>query len=145
MNDYDAVIDVTRSWGQAYLDGDIDRILKHYTPDALMVSFDGVIAKGHDKIREIYQHWLSPAAPVELHYETVELNLYGDIANHVVKWHGVFPEPYGFEMMCGACQTVLKKQADGSWLYVSEVVCADVDSVEIVETIAEKQRTMKII
>jgi uncharacterized protein (TIGR02246 family) len=144
MNDREAVIAVTRSWGQAYLDGDLERILSHYTENALMVSYDGVIAKGHDKIRGIYENWLKPGAPIELDYETVEITLYGDVASHVVKWHSVFPEPYGYEMMCGACQTVLHKQEDGRWLYASEIVCADIDSIEIVETVSEKQ-SMRIV
>lgn len=144
MNDREALIEVTRSWGQAYLDGDLDRILSHYTEDALMVSFDGIIAKGHDKIHEIYELWIKVGPPIELNYETVDITVYGDMAYHVVKWHGVFPEPYGNEMMCGACQTVLHRQQDGKWLYASEMVCADVDSIEVLEEYQPEQLAMQV-
>ncbi|WP_019531590.1 YybH family protein [Dasania marina] len=145
MTDREAIIDHTRSWGRAYLNGDIDDILRHYSDDALMISFDGIIAKGHDKIRKIYELWLNVGNPLELNYETVDVVVYGDMAYHVLKWHGVFQEPYGNEMMCGACQSVLKRQENGQWLWVSEIVCADIDSREVLEDMPNNSTNLHVI
>ena len=110
-----------------------------------MISFDGIIAKGHDKIRKIYELWLNVGNPLELNYETVDVVVYGDMAYHVLKWHGVFQEPYGNEMMCGACQSVLKRQESGQWLWVSEIVCADIDSREVLEDMPSNSTNLHVI
>ena len=133
MNEIDAVVDVTRQWSRAYLAGDIDKILSYYTEDGLMMSFDGIIARGRENIREIYELWQRVGPPKVFEYETLEAEVHGDIAYYVMKWNGVYPEPYGDEAMCGTAQSVLKRQADGRWLMASEIVCADLDSVRVLE------------
>ena len=129
MNELETVIDVTHQWSKAYMAGDIDKILSFYAEDGMMMSFDGIIAKGRENIREIYELWQRVGPPKVFEYETIEAEVHGDIAWYVMKWNGIYPEPHGDEAMAGTAQTILKRQPDGQWLMASEIVCADLDSV----------------
>ena len=63
MNDKEALIDSIRQWEKVYLSGDIDKILSFYSEDGMMMSFDGIIAKGRDNIRKIYNLWQRVGPP----------------------------------------------------------------------------------
>jgi len=138
MNDKEALIDGIRQWKKVYLRGDIDKILSSYAEDGMMMSFDGIIAKGRDNIRKIYNLWQRVGPPKVFNYEILEVEVHGDMAYYSMKWDGVYPESSGDVTMSGTSQAVLKRQTDGGWLIISEIICGDLDSItEINERIGD--------
>ncbi len=53
MDDREAIIDVTVQWEKSYMRGDIEACVSFYSEDATMMTFDGVIARGRDEIRNL--------------------------------------------------------------------------------------------
>ena len=106
---------------QAFFDafnrGDLDAVVALYEPKATLVAQPGQIAEGHAAIREALNGFL--AMKPTLTPEKKTLVAAGDIALSVVRWtlNGTGPDGAPVHME-GATSDVLRRQADGRWLFV---------------------------
>ncbi len=97
--------------------GDLDATVALYEPSAILVAQPGQVAEGTTALREALNGFLAMKPTLTL--EKDELITAGDIALSVVKWtlKGTGPDGEPIQME-GTASDVLRKQADGSWLYV---------------------------
>lgn len=106
---------------QAFFDafnrGDIDTVVALYEPKATLVAQPGQIAEGHAAIREALNGFL--AMKPTLIPEKKTLVAADDIALSVVRWtlNGTGPDGAPARMD-GVTSDVLRRQADGKWLFV---------------------------
>jgi len=125
MDDSKAIINVTVQWEKSYMRGDIDTCISFYSDDSTMMTFDGIIARGRDDIRKIYEVWQQVGPPKRFEYETLLSEVRGDMGYYAMRWSGVYPEPQGDVSRSGTALSVLERQKDGAWLWTAEVVSAD--------------------
>ena len=102
MDDRKAIINVTVQWEKSYMRGDIDTCISFYSDDATMMTFDGIIARGRDDIRKIYEVWQRVGPPKRFEYETLLSEVRGDMGYYAMRWSGVYPEPQGDVSRSGA-------------------------------------------
>jgi uncharacterized protein (TIGR02246 family) len=106
---------------QAFFDafnrGDLEAVVALYEPKAILVAQPGQIAEGHAAIGEALNGFL--AMKPTLTPEKKTLVTAGDIALSVVRWtlNGTGSDGAPVRME-GATSDVLRRQADGSWLFV---------------------------
>jgi len=127
MDDSKAIIDVTVQWEKSYMRGDIDTCISFYSDDSTMMTFDGIIARGRDDIRKIYEVWQQVGPPNRFEYETLLSEVRGDMGYYAMRLSGVYPEPEGDVSRSGTALSVLERQKDGAWLWTAEVVSADLE------------------
>ena len=127
MDDRKAIINITVQWVKSYMRGDIDTCISFYSDDATMMTFDGIIARGRDDIRKIYEVWQRVGPPKRFEYETLLSEVRGDMGYYAMRWSGVYPEPQGAVSRSGTALSVLERQKDGAWLWTAEVVSADLE------------------
>ncbi len=127
MDDQKALIEVTEQWEKVYMKGDIDACVSFYAEDAVMMTFDGIIARGRAEIRKLYEKWQQVAPPKRFEYETLMSRVRGDIGYYAMRWSGLYPEPGGEIARSGTALSVLERQADGAWRWTAEVVSADLE------------------
>jgi uncharacterized protein (TIGR02246 family) len=98
--------------------GDLELILSLYEPNATLVSYPGVPVQGRDGIREAIKGFLSLKGHMELHVDRVFQT--DDIGLLFSTWHirGTDPEDGSPRVSSGQTSDVVRKQPDGSWLFV---------------------------
>lgn len=107
--------DIVKNLTTAINQGDLDKALSFYEPDAVIIAQPGKIAQGKDAIREALAGFISlkPSLKTQA-YQVVEA---GDAALYCSKWTLVGTSPDGKRVeMGGASSDVLRRQADGRWL-----------------------------
>ena len=127
MDDGKAIINVTVQWEKSYMRGDIDTCISFYSDDATMMTFDGIIARGRDDIRKIYEVWQRVGPPKRFEYETLLSEVRGDMGYYAMRWSGVYPGTQGDVSRSGTALSVLERQKDRAWLWTAEVVSADLE------------------
>ena len=127
MDDKQAIIDVTTQWEVVYMRGDIEACISFYDEHAMMMTFDGIIARGRDEIRRTYQKWQRYGPPRKFKYETLLADVRGEMGYYAMQWSGVYPEEQGDVARSGTALSVLERQPDGSWKWTAEVISADVE------------------
>ena len=102
---------------EAFNRGDLEAIVALYEQKATLVAQPGQIAEGHAAIREALNGFL--AMKPTLNPEKRALITAGDIALSVIRWTLNGTGPDGAPVcMDGATSDVLRRQADGRWLFV---------------------------
>ncbi|MEE9170424.1 MAG: nuclear transport factor 2 family protein [bacterium] len=106
-------------WTQFLLAGDLEGQVSLYEPDALMVEVPqpGPIVRGHAAIRE----GLNKLHALKPQFELKILNALkcGDITILYSRWIMTGTDPDGNDVsMTGLTSDVVRRQPDGSWLFV---------------------------
>ncbi len=102
---------------QAMTHHDCDELLSFYEPDAVLVKADGTEARGHVAIRADYETYLDKV--VSMTAEAVWVHVVGEIATVRGKYNITFKRSSGEILeVTGSPIEVLRRQFDGSWLYV---------------------------
>ena len=102
----------------AFNAGDLDALVSLYEPNALLIPAPGQLARGKHEIRSALEAFLAGRPTINIQpvacFETPE-----GIALTHGKWtiRGTGPDAQPFEMS-GASAEVLRRQADGRWLYI---------------------------
>lgn len=106
-------------WTQFLLAGDLEGQVSLYEPDALMVEVPqpGPIVRGHAAIREGLSKLLALEPKFELNIQnTLKCD---DIAILYSRWIMTGTDPDGNDVsMTGLTSDVVRRQPDGSWLFV---------------------------
>lgn len=108
--------DVHRLWTDYFIAGDLDGLLSLYEPDATFAAQPGASVSGLTAIREVLSGFLAVRRKFEI--EIGRALQSGDIALLASSWklEGVQRgEPYETS---GRTADVVRRQPDGSWLYV---------------------------
>jgi len=102
---------------RAINDQDIETLLGLYEPGAIMVAQPGHVASGTAALREALNGYLALKPTLTL--EKNELITGSDLALSLAKWmlKGTGPDGASLQME-GTATDILRKQADGSWLFV---------------------------
>ena len=107
----------SQAFFDAFNSGNLEAVVTLYEPNARFVAQPGQIAEGHAAIRKALNEFL--AMKPTLTPEKKALVAAGDIALCVVKWSLKGTGPDGTPVrMEGTTSDVLRKQADGNWLWV---------------------------
>jgi len=109
--------EAVQAFFDAFNSGNLDTVVALYEPKARLVAQPGQIVRGHAAIREALNGFL--AMKPTLTPEKKALVADGDIALSVVRWtlKGTGPDRAPVQME-GTTSDVLRKQADGRWLFV---------------------------
>ena len=108
--------DIHKKFQDAFSSGDLDGLVALYEPNAILVSGQGQIATGQDAIREVYKGYLAMRPKITV--ETVSVFENADAALLHGRWNITGAGPDGSPIsMQGRNTEVLRRQADGSWLF----------------------------
>jgi uncharacterized protein (TIGR02246 family) len=118
--------DMNAAFADAYNSGDVERLLALYEPEAVLAPQPGLRAVGLDQIREALTELLALAG------EMTSRNSYcmqvGDLALLQGEWHLSFVGPADVRVdLSSRSAEVVRRQADGSWLYVIDHPFGDDD------------------
>ncbi|HKS51134.1 MAG TPA: SgcJ/EcaC family oxidoreductase [Pseudonocardiaceae bacterium] len=96
--------------------GDLEAMVSLYEREALFIS-SGQVAAGLEAIRETIAGFLATKPSFELN--VASLHQAGDLALEYYEWKLEGTDPDGKPMvLSGTGSAVLRRQADGRWLYV---------------------------
>ena len=97
--------------------GDVDALLAMYEPPAVFVDPSGQLVQGAANLRTALNKFLSLKPTLTLHHSRIVVA--GDLALSVVRWSmtGTGPDAKPVYME-GTTSDVLRRQGDGTWLFV---------------------------
>lgn len=96
--------------------GDLDGLLGLYEQGAAMVNGPGQVATGLPAIRESLAPFVALKARIT--FQPAEVAGSGDVALVQAKWTATGAGPEGPVELAGVTSEVVRRQADGTWLYV---------------------------
>ena len=104
--------DIHTLFFDAFNRGDVDALVALYEPYALLVTGNGP-ALGHDAIRKAYEKIVADGAHMELTTETVL-----EFGDGLAMLHASWTYHRGGDTSNGLSTEVVRRQPDGSWLFV---------------------------
>jgi uncharacterized protein (TIGR02246 family) len=116
--------DLARRFAERVNAADLDGILRLYEPTATFVAPDGSHATGHAEIRRMLSEMLT-AEPRITDVVGIESAFAGDLALMTNRWQMTFGALAGAPAITGSSVEVVRRQADGSWLYAIDRPAAD--------------------
>lgn len=106
-----------RAFHDAINAGDLEGMVGLYEPDAVFISAPGQVTAGSEAIRDTFAGFL--AAKPRFEHKITSLHRVGDVALKFFEWKLEGNDPDGTPMaLHGTGSAVLRRQADGRWLYV---------------------------
>jgi uncharacterized protein (TIGR02246 family) len=96
----------------AFNRGDLEALVALYEPNALLVTGSGPVF-GHEAIRHAYRHILAHGTGMELKTHTVFESTEG-----LAVLHANWTYHLGENAIAGLSTEVVRRQPDGSWLFV---------------------------
>ena len=102
--------ELSRAFTEAINDGDVERALELWTPDAAMVGAGGETIRGRDALAAVLQALIDSGARVETEIST--LHLAGSVA--VATGFLTLSSPEGFTQRSSSV-VLYERAADGSW------------------------------
>jgi uncharacterized protein (TIGR02246 family) len=109
--------DLARAWGETYAARDLDAMMALFAPEAIWISDEGAVLEGHDAIRGVFADFMS----LDAVYEVTEQVIHeaGGVALVLARWTVKGKDAEGNPVeLGGRTADVLRRQPDGSWLYV---------------------------
>ena len=112
-----AVLAAVRSLDAAFNAGDLDGVLQHYEPDALLVVQPGVTVSGPDALRRVFPALMNLGSGVHVVESTVLAS--GDLALLLARWTIRRSQADGgVRDDVEVATSVLRRRADGRWRLV---------------------------
>jgi uncharacterized protein (TIGR02246 family) len=116
-------------WNQDMAAKDVDKSVSHYTDDATLMTPGGPPATGKDAIRKGFTEMYSdPAMTLKFAATRVEVAKSGELGFSQGTYTMTMTDPATKQVMTdnGSYVTGYRKQADGSWKAVSDIVTSSV-------------------
>ncbi len=113
----DNLSEYDRVFQDAFNEADLEGLVSLYEPDAVFIPSPGQVATGSDSLREVFASFLA----MKPHFELTMTSLHqvGDLALESSAWKMEGNDPQGNPIALGGrCSGVLRRQADGCWLFV---------------------------
>ena len=130
--DVKAIRDVEAAWGQAIATKDVDKVAAIYADDASLFIPDAPVVNGMAAIKAAWKVALNPALEDKNYSYTVasdkvDVAKSGDLGYSQGTTTFTFTDPKTKKVLTvkGKYVTVFKKQADGSWKAVADIVNED--------------------
>ncbi|HLH38803.1 MAG TPA: SgcJ/EcaC family oxidoreductase [Bryobacteraceae bacterium] len=127
--DIQAIKDVETQWNKDFAAKDFNKLVAHYTDDAVFVMTGAPAASGIAAIQTAYKGVLAdPNFSVKFASTRIEVAKSGDLAYSQGSYTGTGTDPATRKMVNdkGTYITVYKKQSDGSWKAVKDAVTSEV-------------------
>jgi uncharacterized protein (TIGR02246 family) len=108
---------------------DADKCVAHYADDAVLMLPGAPAAKGKDAIRAAWKGMLDdPNLKLNFSSDRIEVSASGDLATTKGSYTSTMTNPKTKKTMedKGSYLTVYKKQADGSWKAVEDMIASEV-------------------
>lgn len=106
--------DVLRLFSEAFAARDLEGLVGLYEPEAVLVPQPGVVATGHQAIREALGGLLAIKGPLRTEIRSTFRT--GDLALVISEWSLVGTAPDGSAVeLGGKASDVLRRQPDGTW------------------------------
>jgi uncharacterized protein (TIGR02246 family) len=118
-----AVLDSTlAAHGRFAIAKNVDSLLTHYTPDAVVRSNHSAPLRGEAAVRPFIGAFLADVAFSELTYRTEQLAVYGDSAWHIVNFR--FAATVGGQPMAdsGGAFMLWTRGTDGQWRIKEDIL-----------------------
>lgn len=111
-------------FAEAYNAGNLEDLVALYEPDAVLIPQPGQRVEGISAIRESLAGFVNLQGSMQI--DTLSCLRSGDLALLQAKWHlsATGPDGKPFELSSRTAE-VVRKQSDGSWLYVLDNAFAD--------------------
>ena len=108
------ILEGTRAFSKAYIDGDYDAIANAYTADAKIFPNNTPIIEGREAIKK---RWILPEGSKTLHHEInpVEINFLGNYAYDYGHYNGKTQTAKGEEIAWKGKYVVVWKKVDDQW------------------------------
>ena len=116
--DVKAIHDIEVQWNQDFQAKDADKLVAHYSDDAVLMNPGTPASSGKDAIRTALKGMLTdPAFSLKFQATQVEVAKSGDVAYTRGQYIMAMTDPAGKKVINdkGSYVTVYRKQADGSW------------------------------
>jgi uncharacterized protein (TIGR02246 family) len=116
-------------WNQEYVSKDIDKIMAHYAEDAVLIVPGGPPTSGKTAIRAaVTQMVADPALSLKFEASKVDVAKSGDLGYTEGSYTLAMTNPMTKEIINdhGSFVTTYRKQADGSWKAVTDIVTSEV-------------------
>ena len=106
-----------RNFFRLFNEGNVEAVMAMYEPDAILIAPPGQVAQGEADRRAALNGFLSMKPTLQL--GALNVVLAGDIALSIANWTMTGTAPDGSPVkMQGTTSDVLRRQADGTWLFV---------------------------
>jgi len=125
--DVQSLKDNEAQWVQDYRAKDVDKLVAHYAADATLMTPGSASATGADAIRGMLKELVGDAnLSLTFQPSRVEVSKSGDYGYTQGSYTLTVTDPKSKKPVTdsGSYVTVYKKQADGSWKAVSDIVCS---------------------
>ncbi len=116
-------------WNQEYVSKDLDKIVAHYAPDAVLIVPGEPAISGPDAIRNALKQMTSdPALSLKFQATKVDVAASGDLAYTRGSYTLAVTDPHTGKVVNdhGSFVTTYRKQPDGSWKAVTDIASSDV-------------------
>lgn len=123
--DVQAVKDTEAQWNKDYQAKDADKVTAYYTDDAVLIAPGSAPANGKEAIRASMKQFVSdPALSLQFQPSLVDVASSGDVAYTQGSYTLTVTDPTTKKPVNdhGSYVTVYKKQSDGSWKAVLDIV-----------------------
>jgi len=127
--DVQALKDVETQWNQDYVAKDMDKLVAHYTDDAVLTAPGGPAIIGKDAIRnELKEMVADPTMSLKFQSSKADVSGSGDMGYTQGTYTLTLTDPASKQLINdhGTYVTVYRKQADGSWKAVSDIASSAV-------------------
>ena len=129
--DVKAIRDDQAQWLKDFQSRDLDKIVSHYSDDAIIVDDGGPPVRGREAAKNIYRAAANdPSSSLTFAPSRVEVSKSGDLAYVFGSYAsvGTVPHTQNTAEEKGTYISVYKKQADGSWKDVADIGAAELPS-----------------
>jgi uncharacterized protein (TIGR02246 family) len=119
-------------WNQDYVSKDINKIMAHFSDDAVMMVSASPAVSGKEAIRSTMPDFLSdPALSLKFQASKVEVSKSGDLAYTQGSYTLTVTDPQTHQPVNdhGSYVTTYRKQPDGSWKAVADIATSEVPQV----------------
>ncbi len=116
-------------WNQDFASRDTDKLTAHYAPDAVLMVPGEAAISGQDAIRNtIKQMTADPAMAIKFQASKVDVAASGDLAYAQGSYTQSMTDPRTGKIIYdhGSYVTTYRKQPDGSWKAVADIVSSEV-------------------
>jgi uncharacterized protein (TIGR02246 family) len=130
--DVQAIRDTEKQWNQDFVGKDPAKLAAHYTDDAVLMTPGESATNGRDAIQKMLQTMVTdPALSLKFQATKVDVASSGDLGYSRGTYTMTMTDPRTKKPMNdhGSYVTTYRKQADGSWKAVADIVTSEVPMV----------------
>jgi uncharacterized protein (TIGR02246 family) len=129
--DVKAIQNNETQWNQDFASKDVEKLVAHYTDDAVLMAPGMQPSSGKDAIRNVVKGMVTdPALSLKFHASKVEVAKSGDVAYAQGSYTMSMTDPQTKQVINdhGSYVTTYRKVADGTWKAVADIVSSEMPS-----------------